>query len=117
MPSLPENGITRFGGRSRLLPFRLHNSLWHGPLPCFHHLSEIINALEQQALRVLVRSQQLVQIGARTIQRSLQRLVLRQQLPFAAQTCVDGFLERSDTLCIGLGTTADSVESPVVMGS
>ncbi len=97
MSSLPKDAITGVFADS-LLTFSGDDRRWHAALPCFNHLPEIINSLEQHPLGILVASQKLINVCSRAGQGFPQSLILCLQHLFPSQACVKGVFKGGNPL-------------------
>lgn len=68
-----------------------------------HHLTKIIHALKEEALRVLVTNQQLIDIRSRRLQGLAQHGILARQDRLSSNAGIDGRLESCNTLVRTLG--------------
>jgi len=106
MPSLPKDAITRVVAGS-LLTFSGDDRRRHAALPCFDHLPEIINPLEQHPLGILMTGQKLINVCPRAGQGFSQSLILCLQHLFPTQACVKGVFKRRNPLRERFGTAAN----------
>ena len=106
MSSLPKDAITRVVAGS-LLTFSGDDRRCHAALPCFDHLPEIINSLEQHPLGILVASQKLIDVCSRACQGFSQSLILCLQHLFPSQACVKGVFKGGNPLRERFGAAAD----------
>ena len=97
MSSLPKDAITGVVAGS-LLTFSGDDRRCHAALPCFNHLPEIINSLEQHPLGILVASQKLIDVCSRACQVFSQSVILCLQHLFPSQACVKGVFKGGNPL-------------------
>ncbi len=106
MPSLPKDAIPSVvaGG---LLALSGDYRRRHSPLPCFDHLPQIVDALEQHPLGILVAGQKLINVCACAGQGIFQSLILGLQHFLASQAGIKGVFKCCDPLRKRFGPTAD----------
>lgn len=98
IPSVVAGGLLTFGGDYRRR---------HAPLPCFDHLPEIINPLEQHPLGILMAGQKLINVCTRAGQGFSQGLILCLQHLLPSQAGVKGVFKRCNPLRKRFGPATD----------
>lgn len=106
MPSLPKDAIPGVvaGG---LLTLCGNYRRRHGPLPCFDHLPQIVDSLEQHPLGILMPGEKLIDVCACAGQGLFQGLILGLQHFLASQAGIKGIFKRCDPLRERFGPAAD----------
>ncbi len=97
MPSLPKDAIPSVVA-SGLLTLCGDYRRRHGPLSCFDHLPQIVYALQQHPLRILMAGQKLIDVCPRAGQGIFQGLSFSLQHLFPGQAGVKSIFKCSDPL-------------------